>query len=82
MSLLVEDNEEDTQWEIAHLRANDTARLQGSMEQKSPFDGKGKSTASLDLNFLLEPKGEWEKLTKYTRCSSMDANTLCHDYRC
>jgi hypothetical protein len=72
MSLIVEDNEEDTLWEIAHLRANETVRSQGSMQQKSPFDGMGKSTASLDLNFLIEPKGEWEELTRYTRCSGMD----------
>jgi hypothetical protein len=76
MSLFVEDNEEDTQWEITHLRANETARSQGSVEQKSPFDGKGKSTASLDLKFLIEPIGEWEELTKYTRCSGTDANDL------
>jgi hypothetical protein len=76
MSLFVEDNEEDTQWEIVHLRGNETARSQGSMEQKSPFDGKDKSTASLNLNFLIEPKGEWEELTKYTRCSGMEARDL------
>ncbi len=74
MSLFVEDDEEDTQWEIAHLPAEETSRSQDSMKQKSPFDGKGKSTASLDLNFFIEPKGEWEVLSKYTRCSGTDAS--------
>jgi hypothetical protein len=76
MSLLVEDNEEDPQWDIAHLRANETARLLGSMQQKSPFDSKGESTASLDLNFLIEPKSEWEELAKYTRCIGTEASYL------
>lgn len=76
MSVSVEDNEEDILWEIAHLRANETVPFQGSMEQKSPFGGKGKSTASLDLNFLIEPKGEWELLTRYTRCSGMDVKDI------
>lgn len=76
MALPVDTNEEDPRWEIAHLRANETARSLGSMEQKSPFDGKGKSTASLDLNFLIEPKAEWEELATYTRCNGRDANHL------
>lgn len=76
MSLVIEDNEEDTEWEIAHLRANEIARSQGSIEQESPFDRKGKSTASLDLNFLIEPKGMWEELTRYTRCSGTDDSGL------
>lgn len=76
MPPFVEGIEEDTQWEITHLRANETARSQGSMEQKSPFDGKDKSTASLDLNFLIEPKGEWEELSRYTRCNGMDTKDL------
>jgi hypothetical protein len=76
MSLFIEDNDEDTLWEIAHLPANETVRSQGSIEQKSPFDVKCKSAVSLDLNFLIEPKGDWEELTRYTRCSGMDVKDL------
>jgi hypothetical protein len=71
MPLVVGEFEDDTQWEITHLRANETARSEGSMQQKSPFHGKGKSTASLDLNFLIKPKGEWEELSRYTVCNGM-----------
>jgi hypothetical protein len=74
-TLFVEDDEEDTQWHITHLPVNKTVRSQVVMKQKSPFDGKDKSTASLDLNFLIEPKREWEELSQFTRCNGTNTNS-------
>jgi hypothetical protein len=85
-------HEEDTLWEITHLRAVKPTHIAGSMEQKSPFMKGQKFTNSLDLEFLVKPEGEWKMLKKYGRCigmdvhypslSNIDSNDSLSSYRC